>query len=318
MDRRSRLVAALACALTLAAADTRLDAQARQAAATRQKAGRRVHRQDQGIPLRSRESRRSSSIICPHRRRYRRRSKFLGHMPGSPGVLTHAADIHRYFAALDKASDRVSVWNIGKTEEGRDMIVAAIADEATIRSIDKYKAMLAQLTDARKTDRGAGAAADSHGQAVYYFTSGMHSPETGGPEMLMEMAYRLAVEDTPFIQNIRTNVITLITPVVEVDGREKMVDTYYFNKKQPEGAPAVAAHVLGQVRPARQQSRRDGPVPRAHAEHRARQPRLEAHGPARPARGADLLVCVDRHRDRTTSRSIPSRSTSGGCSPRTM
>jgi hypothetical protein len=62
--------------------------------------------------------------------------KFLGHMPGSPGVLTHAADIHRYFAALDKASDRVTVWNIGKTEEGRDMIVAAVADEATIKSID--------------------------------------------------------------------------------------------------------------------------------------------------------------------------------------
>ena len=49
----------------------------------------------------------------------------------------------------------------------------------------------------------------------------MHSPETGGPEMLMELAYRLVVEETPFIQNIRNNVITFITPVIEVDGREK-------------------------------------------------------------------------------------------------
>ena len=31
----------------------------------------------------------------------------------------------------------------------------------------------------------------------------MHSPENGGPEMLMELAYRLVVEETPFIQNIR-------------------------------------------------------------------------------------------------------------------
>ena len=60
----------------------------------------------------------------------------------------------------------------------------------------------------------------------------MHSTETGGPEMLMELAYRLVVEDTPFIQQIRNNVITLITPVIEVDGREKQVDTYYFNKKR--------------------------------------------------------------------------------------
>src|SRR5204862_5770558 len=70
---------------------------------------------------------------------------------------------------------------------------------------------------------------------IYWVTSGMHSPETGGPEMLMELAYRLAVEETPFIQNIRNNVITFITPVIEVDGREKQVDTYYFNKKRAEG-----------------------------------------------------------------------------------
>ena len=59
--------------------------------------------------------------------------------------------------------------------------------------------------------------------------------ETGSPEMLMELAYRLSVEETPFIQNIRNNVITLITPVIEVDGREKQVDTYYFNKKRSTG-----------------------------------------------------------------------------------
>ena len=96
--------------------------------------------------------------------------------------------------------------------------------------------MLAQLTDPRKTTEEQAQQLVRTAKPVYYFTSGMHSPETGGPEMLMEMAYRLAVEETPFIQNIRNNVITLITPVVEVDGREKMVDTYYFNKKLPEGA----------------------------------------------------------------------------------
>ena len=30
--------------------------------------------------------------------------------------------------------------------------------------------------------------------------------------------------------------ITFLTPVIEVDGREKAVDTYYFNKKLPPGA----------------------------------------------------------------------------------
>ena len=161
--------------------------------------------------------------------------KFLGHMPGQPGVLTKSADINRYFAAIDKASDRVSMWTIGQSEEGRDMILVAIADEATIKSLDRYKAQIAQLTDPRKTTEEQAQQLLKTAKPIYYITSGMHSPETGGPEMLLELGYRLAVEETPFIQNIRNNVITLITPVVEVDGREKMVDTYYFNKKTRQG-----------------------------------------------------------------------------------
>lgn len=161
--------------------------------------------------------------------------KFHGRIIGTPGELTYAKDIQRYFEALDKASDRIKVWTIGKSEEGRDMIVLAVADEMTIRSLDRYKSMLAALTDPRKTTDEQARHLINTAKPIYWITSGMHSPETGGPEMLQELAYRLAVEETPFIQAIRNNVITFITPVIEVDGREKQVDTYYFNKKLPRG-----------------------------------------------------------------------------------
>ena len=95
--------------------------------------------------------------------------------------------------------------------------------------------MLGELTDPRKTTEAQAQQLLQTAKPIYYAISGMHSPETGGPEMLIELAYRLIVEETPFIQNIRNNVITLITPVIEVDGREKQVDTYYFNKKRAQG-----------------------------------------------------------------------------------
>ena len=161
--------------------------------------------------------------------------KFLGRIPGTPGELTYAKDIHRYYDALDAASERVKVWNIGKSEEGRDMFVLAVADEQTIRDLDKYKQALATLTDPRKISDADARRLIATTKPIYWVTSGMHSPETGGPEMLMELAYRLAVEETPFIQNIRNNIITFITPVIEMDGREKQVDTYYFNKKRGTG-----------------------------------------------------------------------------------
>jgi len=52
--------------------------------------------------------------------------------------------------------------------------------------------------------------------------------------MLMELGYRLAVEESPFIQAIRKNVIVLITPVLEVDGHDMMVDTYNYRKANPD------------------------------------------------------------------------------------
>ena len=49
----------------------------------------------------------------------------------------------------------------------------------------------------------------------------------------MELAYRLAVDESAYIKSIRDNVITLITPVVEVDGRDRMVDIYRWHRENP-------------------------------------------------------------------------------------
>lgn len=158
--------------------------------------------------------------------------KFLGSIVGEPGILHHTADIHRYLEAVAKAAPkRAKYWTIGKSEEGRDIVVMAIADEQTIANLDKYKGYLHELTDPRTTTEARARQLIHTAKPIYWITSGMHSPESGGPEMLMELAYRLTVEETPFIQNIRNNVITFITPVLEADGRDRFVDNHYFNEK---------------------------------------------------------------------------------------
>jgi len=165
--------------------------------------------------------------------------KFFGRIPGTPGELTYAKDIERYYQELARVSPRAKFWVVGKSEEGRDQVVLAIADEATIKSLDKYKGMLAALGDPRKTTEAQAREIIKTAKPIYWATSGIHSPETGGPEMLIELAYRLIVEETPFIQQIRNNSIIFITPVVEVDGREKQVDTYYYGKKTGKARPPL-------------------------------------------------------------------------------
>jgi hypothetical protein len=165
--------------------------------------------------------------------------KFFGRIPGTPGELTYAADINRYYRELARTSKRVKYMTLGTTEEGREQVVIAIADEETLANLDEHKAQLAALGDSRRTDAKQAAEIIKTAKPIYWLTSGNHSPETGGPEMLIELAFRLAVEETPLIQNIRKNVITFITPVIEVDGREKMVDTYYYGKKTGKPKPPL-------------------------------------------------------------------------------
>ena len=44
--------------------------------------------------------------------------KILGHIVGAPNFLTYSKDIYHYYDELAKASPRVKVYRVGKTEEG--------------------------------------------------------------------------------------------------------------------------------------------------------------------------------------------------------
>src|ERR1043165_2489606 len=121
-----------------------------------------------------------------------------------------------------------------KSEEGREQLLVAVGDEATIAKLDRYKEITAKLADPRKINEAEAEKLIGEGKVLYWASGSIHSPETGSPEMLMELAYRLAVEESPFIQAIRKNVIVLITPALEVDGRDMMVDTYNYRKANPD------------------------------------------------------------------------------------
>jgi hypothetical protein len=162
--------------------------------------------------------------------------EILGYVIGTPNKLTYSADCARYFRELDRASDRVQVLSMGRSEEGREMVVAIISDEANMARLDHYKSITKRLGDPRGLQNAEELIKE--GLPFYYATGAMHSTESGSPEMLMELAYRLAVEETPFIQTIRKNSFVMLTPVLETDGRDRYVDTYYYRKQNPD-KPAI-------------------------------------------------------------------------------
>jgi zinc carboxypeptidase len=161
----------------------------------------------------------------------------LGDIAGAPGILPYSADVHRYMRMLEQAAPkRVKVVSIGSTEEGREMIAVAISSEANMAKLADNRARLAKLADPRTINLDDSVAAQliNGTTPVYYITGSIHAPETGAPTALMELAYRLTVDDHEYIRSIRNNLITLITPIVEVDGRDKMVDTYRWHRAHPD------------------------------------------------------------------------------------
>src|SRR5688500_7470700 len=157
--------------------------------------------------------------------------KVIGYPVGTPNKLTYTKDQHRYYRELEKTSPRVRTFLAPeKSEQGREQLLIAVSDEANLAKLARYKEITSKLGDPRTINDELAKQLVAEGKAIYWASGSIHSTETGSPEMLMEMAYRLAVEESPFIQAIRKNVIVMITPTPEVDGRDTKVGLYNYRK----------------------------------------------------------------------------------------
>src|SRR6185369_14187264 len=140
---------------------------------------------------------------------------------------------------------RVKVETIGKSDEGRELIVVWVSSNANIANLQKNRDSLAKIADPR------GLTPDQVKQLVtttkphYHFMGGLHSGETGPSEMLMELCYRLATETSPLITQIRDNVIVSITPVADPDGRDRNVDWFYKGLDEQSAAAQGASGAQG-------------------------------------------------------------------------
>src|ERR1041384_182006 len=160
--------------------------------------------------------------------------KVLGYVIGTPNKLTYTKDMYRYYRELEKSTPRVRVFTAPeRSEEGKEQMLVVVSDEANIAKLDHYKDINAKLADPRKITDAQAQQLIGEDKIMYWASGSIHSPEQGSCEMLMELAYRLAVEDSPLIDAIRKNVVVLISPALEVDGRDRSVDIYNYRKANP-------------------------------------------------------------------------------------
>jgi hypothetical protein len=155
----------------------------------------------------------------------------LGYHIGAPSKLTYYADILKYYRALAAASPRVRIETIGKSDEDRELVVVWISSDDNIKNVETNRGNLAKIADPRGLTPEQVRELIATTKPHYHLMGGLHSGETGPSEMLMELAYRLVVESSPLIRQIRDNVIVSITPVADPDGRDRNVDWFYKTRE---------------------------------------------------------------------------------------
>jgi len=150
---------------------------------------------------------------------------------GAPGELVNSEQAQAYLKALAEASPLVKYFTIGESEEGREIAMIAIADEAGIKNLEQLRNATATLSDPRKVEAAGVEKLIANGRTIYYLNAGLHSDETGSTESVLELAYRLAVSEQPRIREIREKLVVLINPVCNPDGRDKMAEWFYVYLK---------------------------------------------------------------------------------------
>src|SRR4051812_47600249 len=165
----------------------------------------------------------------------------LGYHIGAPYKLTYYADILKYYRALAAATPRVKVETIGKSDEGRELVVVWVSSDDNIKNVQRNRDNLAKIADPRGLSTEQVKQLVATTKPHYHFMGGLHSGETGPSEMLMELCYRLATETSPLIKQIRDNVIVSITPVADPDGRDRNVDWFYKGLDEQSAVGASGA-----------------------------------------------------------------------------
>ena len=172
----------------------------------------------------------------------------FGFRPGTDYKLATHAQIVEYFTRLDAASDRVVVEEIGRTAEGRPLILALISSEANIKNLARYKEIARQLAHARGLDEARARALAKEGKAIVWIDGGLHATEVAHAQHTPEFGWWVATSDSDEAKRMREHAILLLMPVMNPDGLEVVTNWYSRNLGTPyetTSPPVVYHHYIG-------------------------------------------------------------------------
>jgi hypothetical protein len=166
----------------------------------------------------------SSSVTTPR--------QFFGFNVGDDYQLFNYTQYSAYIRKLEKETNRMKIVEIGKTSEGRPMLMAIITSPENLKKLDHYKDISRRLALAEGLTDDQARALAKEGKAVVWIDGGLHATEVLGAAQLTEMIYQMVSRTDPETLRLLDDDIILCTNV-NPDGME-LVSDWYMREKDPQ------------------------------------------------------------------------------------
>jgi hypothetical protein len=152
----------------------------------------------------------------------------FGFAIGDNYKLANYTQTEAYFKKIASVSDRVSMVNMGTTEEGRQQYMMIVSSPENIKNLIHYKEISQKLARAESLSDEQAKKLSLEGKAVVWIDGGLHATETVGTHQLIETLWQLVSRNDPETLNILDNVIILLSHA-NPDGQELVSNWYMGN-----------------------------------------------------------------------------------------
>lgn len=129
--------------------------------------------------------------------------------------------VHQYFEALARTSDRVRLDTLGRTYEGREVLLLTVTSPANLQRLDAIKRDAQAVAYPDRTPSAEIDAIVARLPSIAWLGYTVHGNEASGTEASLATAYQLAAGTDARTRMLLDSVVTLIDPIQNPDGHER-------------------------------------------------------------------------------------------------
>ncbi len=165
----------------------------------------------------------------------------MGFVP--PARPAYPDEIVRYFEALAGATPRATLTEYARSHEGRPLVYLTVSSEANMAKLPAIREAIASIGEPRKTSAEQARRLSRTTPAIAWMAYSIHGDEISGSDASIGVAYRLVAGLDPLSKKLRHELVILIDPMQNPDGRHRrLAQITAFQGKVPDPDINSIAH----------------------------------------------------------------------------